>query len=162
MSRSLHLRGVSALLIVICGTALLFAAACAPKAPADDTDAQTLTQLDDAWSKDAGTKNTEKVASYYATDAVAYPPNAPVAIGRDAAQKVWADYFAAPSFAISWKTTHAGSSGNLGFTTGTYEDSFTAPDGKTVHETGKYVCIWKKQADGSWKAIHDTWNADAK
>ena len=162
MKRFRRLRGFSALLIMIGSAALLFAAACAPKAPADDIDAQSLTQLDDAWSKDASTKQAEKVASYYAPNAVAYPPNAPVAIGRDAAQKVWADYFAAPNFSIAWKTTHAGSSGNLGFTTGTYEDSFTAPDGKTVHESGKYVCIWRKQADGNWKAIHDTWNSDAK
>jgi ketosteroid isomerase-like protein len=28
--------------------------------------------------------------------------------------------------------------------------------------TGKYVCIWAKQADGTWKAIHDIWNTDSK
>ena len=32
--------------------------------------------------------------------------------------------------------------------------------GKTVNDTGKYVCVWKKQADGSWKAEVDTWNSD--
>ena len=27
---------------------------------------------------------------------------------------------------------------------------------------GKYVCTWKKQKGGTWKAIHDIWNTDAK
>jgi ketosteroid isomerase-like protein len=87
-----------------------------------------------------------------------------LAVGRAAAKKVWAAYFADPSFTISWKTVHAGmsKSGDLGFTTGTYEDSYKAPDGKVVTEKGKYVCIWKKQKDGSWKAIHDIWNSDSK
>jgi ketosteroid isomerase-like protein len=162
MIRFRHSRGFKTVLGLIGIVGLLFVTGCAPKAPADDADAQTLTQLDDAWSKDAGAKDAAKVASYYAADAVAYPPNAPLANGRDAAQKIWADYFALPDFSISWTTTHAGSSGNLGYTTGTYQDSYAGPDGKTVHETGKYVCVWKKQADGGWKAIHDTWNSDTQ
>ena len=52
--------------------------------------------------------------------------------------------------------------GDLGFTAGTYEDSVKGPDGKTVNEKGKYLCVWKKQKDGTWKAIHDMWNADSK
>jgi ketosteroid isomerase-like protein len=106
----------------------------------------------------------DSVASFYAAEAIAYPPNAPVAVGKAAAQRVWADYFADSTFAISWKTEHAGGSkgGDLGFTTGTYEDSFMGPDGKRVVEKGKYVCIWARQADGTWKAIHDTWNTDSK
>lgn len=127
-------------------------------------DARTLVKLDEEWSAAAGKRDVEKVASFYADDAVAYPPNEPVCVGREAAKKVWAAYLADPSFNISWKSTHAeiAKSGELGFTSGTYEDSFKGPDGKMVHETGKFLCVWKKQADGSWKAIHDMWNTDAK
>jgi ketosteroid isomerase-like protein len=53
-------------------------------------------------------------------------------------------------------------SGDLGFTAGTYEDSFKGPDGKLVNEKGKYVCTWRKEKDGTWKAIHDIWNTDSK
>lgn len=126
--------------------------------------AKVLVKLDEEWSAAAGKRDVEKVASYYAEDAVAYPPNEPVCVGREAAKKVWAAYFSEPSFNISWKSTHAemATSGEIGFTSGTYEDSFKGPDGNLVHETGKFLCVWKKQADGSWKAIHDMWNTDAK
>ena len=125
-------------------------------------EAKALAKLDDDWSSAAATKDAERVASFYAEDALAYPPNEPVAVGRAAAKKVWAAYFAEPTFTISWKTTHAEVNGDLGFTSGTYEDSFKGADGKMVQEKGKYLCVWKKQKDGSWKAIHDMWNADTK
>lgn len=126
--------------------------------------AKALAKLDDDWSKAAATKDADRVASFYAEDAIAYPPNEPAAIGRAAAKKVWAGYFADPTFTISWKTVHAGvsKSGDLGYTAGTYEDSYKGPDGKLIAEKGKYVCTWQKQKDGSWKAIHDIWNSDTK
>jgi ketosteroid isomerase-like protein len=127
-----------------------------------DAKAGALVKLDDEWAKAAAARDVERVASFYAEDAIAYPPNEPAAVGRAAAKKVWANYLSDPTFAISWKTTHAQVTGDLGFTAGTYEDSFKGPDGKTVNETGKYVCVWKKQKDGSWKAIHDIWNSDSK
>jgi len=52
--------------------------------------------------------------------------------------------------------------GDLACTTGTYGESFNAPGGRRVANKGKYVCIWSRQPDGTWKAIHDAWNADAK
>lgn len=126
--------------------------------------AKALIKLDDDWSKAAASKDAELVASFYAEDAIAYPPNEPVCVGRAAAKKVWAAYFEDKTFSISWKTLHAevAKSGELGFTAGTYEDSYRGPDGKLVTEKGKYLCNWKKQKDGSWKAIHDMWNSDAK
>jgi uncharacterized protein (TIGR02246 family) len=145
-------------LAILCLASFAFAAVAAGIEPS----AKGLARLDDDWSKAAATRDAERVASFYAEDALAYPPNEPLAVGRAAAQKVWAAYFADPTFMISWQTTHAEVKGDLGYTAGTYEDSFKGPDGNTVNETGKYVCVWKKQKDGSWKAIRDIWNADRK
>jgi ketosteroid isomerase-like protein len=162
-SRVKSLRGLRSILAAGGAVGVLLAASCAPTV---DTGAiaKALTQLDDDWSKAAATRNVDTVASFYAADAIAYPPNEPIAIGQPAAKKVWASYFADSTFSISWKTDHAGvsQSGDLGFTTGTYEDSLRGPDGTLITEKGKYVCIWAKQADGTWKAIHDIWNTDSK
>lgn len=105
-----------------------------------------------------------KVAAFYAEDTTAYPPNEPLAVGRAAAQKTWAEYFTDPSFTISWKTTRAevAASGEMGYNAGTYEVGFNGPDGKPGSEKGKCACIWKKQKDGSWKASQDIWNSDSK
>ena len=129
-----------------------------------DKNAKALATLDEDWSKAAVKRDVDRVASFYAEDAIVYPPNALVAIGRPAAKKVWASYFADPTFSISWKTVNAGvsKSGDLGFTAGTYEASFKGPDGKMVSEKGKYLSAWKKDKDGKWKASHDIWNTDSK
>lgn len=143
--------------------AVLLSVSCAP---AVDTAviAQELTRLDDDWSKAAAAKDAAQVAAFYAEDAIAYPPNEPVAVGRAAAEKVWAAYFADSMFTISWTTERAEASlsGEMGFTAGTYEDSYMGPDSTMVNEKGKYLCVWEKQADGSWKATHDMWNVDTK
>ena len=46
-------------------------------------------------------------------------------------------------------------SGDLAYSTGAYE--MTAPDdnGKSSIDRGKYVAVWKKQADGNWKVAVD-------
>jgi len=161
--RAKRLQGLRSILIVGGAVVALFSLSCALAA---DTAAmaKALTRLDDEWSRAAATRDADRVASFYAEDAIAYPPNEPIAIGRPAAKNVWASYFVDPTFSITWKTDHAGvsTSGDLGFTTGTFEDSSKGPDGKRVVGKGKYVCIWRKENDGSWKAIHDTWNCDSK
>ena len=127
-----------------------------------DKGAKALMAVDSDWSKAAVARNVDAVASFYAEDGVAYPPNEPIAIGRAAARKVWAAYFADPTFQISWKTTSAEVTNRTGWTVGTYQDSYKSSDGRTIMENGKYVTVWRKGADGTWKAIHDIWNGDTK
>ncbi len=153
---------VISILVSVLVVGMLVSISCAPKV---DTDAisKELTRLDDDWSKSAAAKDAEKVASFYAADAIVYPPNAPTVHGQASAKKAWASFFTDSTFTISWKTVFAevSKSGDLGFTTGTYEDSYRKPDGTLVSEKGKYLCTWEKQADGTWKATHDMWNSDS-
>ena len=69
-----------------------------------------------------------------------------------------------PNFAVTFAATKvdAAGSGDLAYTQGTY--SMTASDPKTkapVTEKGKYLTVYRKQADGSWKAVEDTFMGDA-
>lgn len=156
-------RPTSALLALLGLCAVLFTGSAAVAADMDAS-ASVLAKRDDAWSAAAGKRDAALVASYYADNAILYPPNAPAVTGREAAQKIWTEMLADASFTLSWKTLHAevSASGDIGYTTGSYEDSYKGPDGKLVTEKGKYVCVWKKGKDGVWKAIHDTWNSDTK
>jgi len=123
-----------------------------------DNNAKALAALDDEWSKAAAAGNVDAVVSYYADDAIAYPPNEPAVSGRAALKGAWAKMLADPKAKLTWKTQNASIDRNLGYTSGTYQVS----DGSSVLEKGKYLCVWRKGADGKWKAIHDMWNSDAK
>ena len=147
--------------VLIAAVALLVAVPLALSAHIGAT-ARDLAKADDDWSRAAAARDVERVVSFYTDDAIAYPPDEPIAVGKAGAKKVWAAYFSDPSFAVSWKTEHAEVAGELGYTTGTTETSFKGPDGKTARAKGKYVVVWRKQKDGSWKALHDIWNNDSK
>lgn len=50
-------------------------------------------------------------------------------------------------------------SGDLGYTSGLYELKLKGTAGAAV-DNGKYLTIWKKEADGSWEVLFDTFNSD--
>jgi len=62
----------------------------------------------------------------------------------------------APGFKVSWKASSAevGSSGDIGYTNGTYELSVNNAAGKPAVEKGTYITTWKK-LNGVWQVTHD-------
>src|SRR5262249_1781090 len=89
-------------------------------------------------------KNLERTVAFYADDASMYPPNAPLATGKEAIRAVWSPLLTTPGVAISGQTTkvEASRGGDLGYSTGTYELSTPDPTGKPVTDHGKYVVVW--------------------
>ena len=123
---------------------------------------QALRDLDAQWSAAAGAKNLEKTVSFYSTDAIVMPPNAPAATSSEAIRKGWQDLLASPGLVISWKTTkvEVAKSGDLACLSGTYELTMNDASSKPVNDHGKYVEVWEKQSDGKWKCGTDIWNSD--
>jgi len=123
---------------------------------------RALGELDKQWSDAAGAKDLDKVVSYYAGNALVLPSNAATATTKEAIRTIWKDILTAPGAKISWKPfkIEAAQSGELAYITGTYEMTMNDAKGKPAKEKGKYVEIFKKQPDGSWKVIVDIWNSD--
>jgi len=125
-------------------------------------EAAELRKQDEQWSSAAARNDLEATLSFYADDAVVLPGNAPIAADKQAIREVWAGMLG-PGTAVSWKVTKAevAKSGELGYLYGTYELTMKDPKGgPPEHDKGKLVEIWKKQADGKWKCIVDTYNSD--
>jgi ketosteroid isomerase-like protein len=129
---------------------------------ADTKIEQALRDLDAQWSAAAGAKDLDKTVSYYAEGAIVMPPNASAATTKEAIRSVWKEMLTTPGAAISWKATkvEVAKSGDLAYVSGTYEETITDASGKPVNDRGKYVEIFKKQPDGTWKAVADIWNSD--
>ena len=125
-------------------------------------DEATLKNLDAEWSKSAGARDVEKTASYYSDDAIVLPPNMPTINGRPGARSMWQGMFSVPGFGGGWKASkvEVARSGDLAYVTGTYELSETDAKGKPMTDKGKYLEVWKKQADGTWKCVIDMFNSD--
>jgi ketosteroid isomerase-like protein len=121
---------------------------------------QALRDLDDQWSAAAGAKDVDKTVSFYSDDAIVMPPNASSATTKEAIRAIWKDLLTDAK--ISWKTKNVevAQSGDLACLSGTYEVTLNDPSGKSVNDRGKYLEVWEKQADGTWKCGTDIWNSD--
>jgi len=123
---------------------------------------RALRDLDAQWSAAAGTKDLEKTVSYYADDANVMPPNGPAATTKEAIRAAWKELLTTAGASISWTASkvEVASSGDIAYTTGAYQLTMNDAGGKSVPDHGKYLEVWKKQADGSWKVVADIWNSD--
>jgi uncharacterized protein (TIGR02246 family) len=150
------------LLVIL--AALSLSLACQPQTAADTraADETTLRNLDADWSRAAAAKDIDKTVSYYSDDALVMPSNSPVLQGKAAARAMWQSMFNMPGFGGGWKATKVdvARSGDLAYITGTYEINETDASGKPKTDKGKYLEVWKKQADGSWKCVADMFNTD--
>jgi len=96
----------------------------------------------------------------YAEDAKVLPPNMPAVEGRQAIKAMYAQ--SPPSFMeFRLDIVTLEGQGDLAHEYGTYSLA-AAPSGPSapVTDRGKYVAVWKKQADGTWKMIRDIYNSN--
>lgn len=127
----------------------------APKATVE-----TLKQLEAEFMKAAADKGSKGYLSYYADDAVEVPNGAPILAGKvNIAPGM--SFLDDPNNRLTWTPVGGdiSSSGDLGYTYGTYEFHSKDKDGNPHVDYGKYTSIWKLQKDGSWKVALDMGNA---
>jgi uncharacterized protein (TIGR02246 family) len=133
-----------------------------PAAPPDTraADEAAIRAADAAWSAAAGAKDAATTVSFYADNAVLMAPGAPVTTGKDAILKAFTGMMADKNFALSFAPTkvEVSKSGDLAYDLGDYSLSISDPKGKAQTAKGKYVVVWGKQGDGSWKALVDAPN----
>jgi len=125
-------------------------------------DEATIRRLDAAWVKAAASKDPDAWVAFYAGNATVLPPNAKTMTDKAAIRKSIADLLSLPNLQLSWEPTkvEVAKSGDLAYLYGAYSMTMTDQQGKPVTDFGKNVEIWKRQSDGSWRCIVDTWNSD--
>ncbi|MGD0777587.1 MAG: SgcJ/EcaC family oxidoreductase [Candidatus Solibacter sp.] len=137
------------------------------QSPPPDTraaDVQAVKDVETAWNKDMAAKDIDKIASYYAEDGCTLYPGAGIVCGRVAIKAAVAPYWADPNSSLTFQSTKAVASkgGDMVYSQGTYTATKTNPKTKKpMTDKGKYLTVYTKQADGSWKAAADTLNSDS-
>lgn len=141
-------------------------AACTPAAtttataPAVDKAAieSALRAGETQWNADWAARDAAKIAAHYASDADLHVPGMGLMHGADAIKTALQGALSDQHFTLSFATDKVGVSdgGDLAYTEGHYTQSST--NARTHHvdtETGSYVTVYQKQADGSWLAVQD-------
>jgi uncharacterized protein (TIGR02246 family) len=104
---------------------------------------------------------TVAVVENYTDDAVVMAPGTEAWRGREAVRKGFAGMAAAmPIKEFSLKTDDVMVGGDLAVESGSYEMTMQPRGAREVKDKGKYVVVWKRQADGTWKIVRDVFNSD--
>jgi ketosteroid isomerase-like protein len=106
------------------------------------------------FSADFAKGDAKAVASHYTAAAWAFPPNADIARGREAIEKLWKGPMDGGVKAVKLATVEVEAHGDAAHEVGTYV--LTGDGGKTL-DNGKYVVVGKREGR-QWKIHRDIWN----
>lgn len=140
--------------------ALVLFAACAGAPSATlPPDLSVLMEADRAFAAAVAADGTEAWVSWFAEDGAQIQPGVGEIRGRDAIRELMAG-LDDPNFSLTWEPRRAdiAASGDLGWTTGSYVSEGIGEDGQPRQAQGRYVTIWRRQPDGSWKIVMDLGN----
>jgi ketosteroid isomerase-like protein len=106
-------------------------------------------------------RNAQGLLVFLEEGATNYPPNAPSASGKAAFRASFEEAFKLPGFAAAYPRPSkvvVAESGELGYTVADEEFSMSGPDGRAIKVRSRYLAVWRRQPDGSWKIIENIWN----
>jgi ketosteroid isomerase-like protein len=115
------------------------------------------------WAKAAASMDVERILSYWADDAIVLEPDQHALIGKAAIRQMVQDRMKAPKFTITWSPESAviSKGGDMGYLVEHNRVTFADSTGKVHTQFGKVVTIWRKEPNGAWKCVVDTWNANS-
>lgn len=153
---------ISAVFFCLVFSLLLLSCSQKPK-DSSGSDKATATEVlyaDSLWSVAAATVDGHM--SYFSEDAIVLAPNEPLISGKEAIRKMLEEMHTNSGFSVKWQADQvdAEANGKLAYTKGSYELTMNDASGNPVTDKGKYLTVWKKQADGSWKVKADMFNSD--
>lgn len=168
MLRSLKALGVSGVMIV---TAMACQEQATQQSGATEEEvgtgadvAATLDEKNTAFEQAMLAGDVEGMIAGYAPDAVVQPPMMPASSGTESIRALYDGMVAegAPaSFDIVSDNMTVAESGDLAYETGHYTAAGQIPEGETWEVQGKYLTVWKKNAEGQWQTVAVSWSPNA-
>ena len=140
---------------MVAGCGAEAAGTAAPLSSADDV---AIRQATADFAAAALANDADALANLYTEDAVFMPPNEPAVVGKDAIRaRLAADTYQAFTLQVS----SVEGRGDLAYSRGTYTIRFQpGNEGDFIDDTGKWLVVHRKQADGSWLTLTDIYNSD--
>ena len=126
--------------------------------PSDSPGLRFLFDLEAKFARATAEGGGKAFASWFASDAVSLSNGHAPEQGQEAiaAGATWAP----ADYQLQWTPDggQMGPSGDMGYTWGHYSGHSRDKAGTPIVTTGRYITVWKRQSDGSWKVIMDASN----
>lgn len=138
----------------------LLVTGCARTEPAANPD--EIRQQYDAYNAAFESNDVNAILAFYTDDAVRLPSDGSIITGlatiRDSMvvfreqNDYVLDEYSAPQIQVS---------GDLAVTYSTFDEHWTSnATGETTRQVGRWLVVWERQADGSWKISKEMWTAE--
>ncbi len=96
--------------------------------------------------------------SHFTPDGIMLPAGSPVVAGHEAI-RAFVEKTMTPDFSMRWEPIDGFASADLGYTYGLSKSVHLGPGDKPVVTWGKYVAVWRKGQDRTWKVVAHINNA---
>jgi len=103
------------------------------------------------------TLSEAEISAVMDANVILLPPGELEAQGVDAAMQSMEGI---PGMEGSINPEQVEGSGNLAYVHGSYNITVIVNDTTRIPDNGKYIEVWKKQDNGSWKVVVDIWNSN--
>ncbi len=110
------------------------------------------------WNDQFKAKDFDGLVGHYADDGYFVYPGAKAANGSTEIRKAYSNALNDKNFDVSFSSdkVDVAASGDLAYARGHFTEKYTDPKtNKLVSDGGSYITVYKKQSDGSWKAVED-------
>lgn len=120
---------------------------------------QFIEETDVQFSEAFNRGDAAGVAALYTEDATLLPPYSEAVQGKQGVQEFFDTGIKMGQTDLAMTIVDVGGSGDTAYEIGRYTIKIQPEGQETMADTGKYVVVWKRQADGIWKLHLDIWNS---
>ena len=119
-------------------------------------------RADADWAAAASTAGVEAWMTFYSADAIVRLPNDRLVSGNEQVRDAVTHLLTMPRLSLAWHPikVEVTRSGDAVYLTGAYELRFGDSRGMPLSDRGRLLEFWRKQADGTWKCVVETWSSD--
>ena len=103
--------------------------------------------------------DAKTLAAMYTPDAIAFPPDSDMVHGSEAIGECWKATRDSGVQTAALTTIDVGRSGDVAYEVGKVSLTIQSAGKEPTTAMAKYVVVWKRQVDGSWKLHRDIWNS---
>ena len=119
---------------------------------------QDLQALNAQWDAAFNAKQANQVAAMYDDAAAVIPAGAAQVSGKAAVLAFWTNTIAQGIIDHKLEMIEAGESGDIAFQRGLWSAAVVNDKGERQVFSGNVHLLYRRQADGSWKALTHIWN----
>lgn len=113
-----------------------------------------------AWVLACNTRQLDDLVGLYAADASVLRPNSGAIRGAAAIREFFTAAIEAGLGEVEFEPLHVELLGDVAFEAGRCKMLVPAGPGKRREDRGKYLLVLKREANGTWKAVADSWSSD--